>query len=136
VVLYADGSSPGMAAAIEETARRRERQFAFNTAHGIVPRTAHKVGSLGGTFAEQLSGRKAAEAGVVYRADGEVKTAVDLPDLTRRMIEAAENLRFEEAARLRDVIKAIEAGGEGHDGAAVSDKPARGGKPRRRGARR
>ena len=136
VILYADGSSPGMAAAIDETARRRERQILFNTEHGIIPRTAHKVGSLGGSFSNQLAGRKAAEAGVAYRADGDIKTADDLPELTRRMVEAAENLRFEEAARLRDVIKAIEAGGQGLDGATVSDKPAKGPKRRRGGPRR
>ena len=136
VILYADGSSPGMAAAIDETARRREHQTAFNTEHGIVPRTAHKVGNLGGSFSSQLAGRKAAEAGVAYRADGDIKTADDLPELTRRMVEAAENLRFEEAARLRDVIKAIEAGGQGVDGATVSDKPAKGPKRRRGGPRR
>ena len=136
VILYADGSSPGMAAAIDETARRREHQITFNTEHGIVPRTAHKVGNLGGSFSSQLAGRKAAEAGVAYRADGDIKTADDLPELTRRMVEAAENLRFEEAARLRDVIKAIEAGGQGVDGATVSDKPAKGPKRRRGGPRR
>ena len=136
VILYADGSSPGMAAAIDETARRREHQIAFNSEHGIIPRTAHKVGSLGNSFSNQLAGRKAAEAGVAYRADGDIKTADDLPELTRRMVEAAENLRFEEAARLRDVIKAIEAGGQGVDGVAVSDKPAKGRKRRRGGPRR
>ncbi len=136
VILYADGSSPGMLAAIDETARRRDKQIAFNTENGITPRTAHKVGSLGGSFADQLAGRKAAENGVAYRADGEVKTTADLPDLTRRMVEAAENLRFEEAARLRDVIKAIEVTGQAAEGAAVSDQPARAPKKRRGGRRR
>ncbi|MFZ9448410.1 MAG: hypothetical protein ACO3CC_09620, partial [Alphaproteobacteria bacterium] len=59
-----------MRAAIAESNRRRERQLAYNQEHGIIPRQAHKVGNLGGSFAEQLSGRKAAEAGVAYRSGG------------------------------------------------------------------
>ena len=135
VILYADAESPAMKAAMGETARRRERQTAFNATHGITPRTAHKVGSLGGSFADQLAGRKAAEHGVAYRADGgDVKTAADIPELTQRMIDAAENLRFEEAGRLRDVIKAIEATGQGHE---TGESPVRRGpKPKAKRRRR
>ena len=133
VILYADGNSPAMTAAIEETLRRREAQIAFNTAHGIIPRTAHKVGSLGGSFSEQLSGRKAAESGVSYRPDGDVKTPADIPELTRRMVEAAENLRFEEAAKLRDVIKRIES--EGSVSAAEESSKSKG-RPKSKRARR
>ena len=133
VILYADGNSPAMTAAIEETLRRREAQVAFNTVHGIIPRTAHKVGSLGGSFSEQLSGRHAAESGVAYRPDGDVKTPADIPELTRRMVEAAENLRFEEAAKLRDVIKRIEAEGSA-PGAEGSTAPK--GRPKSKRARR
>ena len=133
VILYADAESPAMKLAIGETARRRERQTAFNIAHGITPRTAHKVGNLGGSFADQLAGRKAAEHGVAYRADGgDVKTAADIPELTQRMIDAAENLRFEEAGRLRDLIKAIEATGQGNE---VGAAPVRRG-PKPKGKRR
>ncbi len=131
VILYADAESPAMTKAIGETARRRERQATFNTAHGITPRTAHKVGSLGGSFADQLAGRKAAEHGVAYRADGDVKTSADIPELTQRMIDAAENLRFEEAGRLRDLIKAIEATGQVNDVGDVPVKNKRGPKPKR-----
>ena len=115
VILYADGESPAMKAAIDETKRRRIYQTQFNLDHGITARTAQKQGDMGGSFAEHLNNRKVAEAGVHYRADGDVKTAADLPELTARMIDAAENLRFEEAARLRDLIKAIEAKGEAMD---------------------
>ena len=136
VILYADGNSPAMKAAIAETLRRREHQLAFNIEHGITARTAHKVGSLGGSFADQLAGRKVAETGTVYRADGgEVKTLDDIPELTRRMVDAAENLHFEEAARLRDVIKAIESGGSANDG-GDAPKPARKGPRRARPRRR
>ena len=123
VILYADGSSPAMTAAIQETNRRREKQVAFNEANGITPRSAHKQGDLGSSFSEHLTARKVAEAGGTYQVNGVVRTASDLPELTRLMIDAAENLRFEEAARLRDVIKAIEATGQAADHGVTTDKP-------------
>ena len=136
VVLYADTNSEAMMGAMGETARRREYQLAFNIEHGITARAAHKVGSLGGSFSEQLAGRKAAEQGVAYRADGgDVKTIADVPELTARMVDAAENLRFEEAARLRDLIKAIESTGTATDAGNAPAKAKRGpkkGRPRRR----
>jgi excinuclease ABC subunit B len=109
VILYADRTSAAMASAIRETDRRRTHQIAYNTQHGIVPRTAVKQASSG-AFKDQLSARRAAEAGGGYVAGGVALTPADIPDLTRQMIDAAENLRFEEAARLRDRIKALEAG--------------------------
>jgi excinuclease ABC subunit B len=109
VILYADRTSAAMAAAIRETDRRRAHQVEYNTAHGIVPRTAVKQ-AHSGAFNDQLAARRAAEAGGGYVAGGTALTPADIPELTRQMIEAAENLRFEEAARLRDRIKALEAG--------------------------
>ena len=110
VILYADRTSAAMAAAIRETDRRREHQVAYNAEHGIVPRGAVKQAGTG-AFAEQLAARRAAEAGGGYVAGGTILTPADIPELTRQMIDAAENLRFEEAARIRDRIKALEAGG-------------------------
>jgi excinuclease ABC subunit B len=109
VVLYADRESPAMRAAISETDRRRAHQIAYNQQHGIIPRTVLKQGDFGASFAEQLAARKAAEQGPAY--DGALLTPADLPDLTARMVAAAEDLRFEEAARLRDTIRRIEAEG-------------------------
>jgi excinuclease ABC subunit B len=109
VILYADSTSPAMAVAINETERRREHQLAYNTLHGIIPYTAVKQDDSG-AFSEQMAARRAAEAGGGYMAGGNILTLNDIPELTTRMIEAAENLRFEEAARLRDQIKALEAG--------------------------
>jgi excinuclease ABC subunit B len=127
VILYADRTSPAMAAAIRETDRRRAHQVEYNTAHNIVPRTAVKQ-AHSGAFSEQLAARRAAEAGGGYVAGGTVLTPADIPDLTRQMIEAAENLRFEEAARLRDRIKALEAGEAvtADDGAKKARKPQKG----------
>jgi len=107
VILYADGESPAMRYALAETDRRRKYQQQWNTDHGIIPTTAMRQ-DTGNAFAAQIAARRAAEVGpgpqVTYNA-------VDVPDLTRRMIAAAEELRFEEAARLRDQIRQIESGG-------------------------
>ncbi len=128
VVLYADTISPAMRFAIDETARRRIYQIAFNEQHGITPRTVVKQGDFAATFAQQLAARKAAAGGVTY--DGAILTPADLPELTARMVAAAEDLRFEEAARLRDTIRRIESEGSAPSG----DEP--GEKGRKRGKRR
>jgi len=131
VILYADSESPAMRFAIEETNRRRAYQIAYNERHGITPRTVLKQGDFGSSFAEQLAARKVAASGVTY--DGSILTPADLPDLTARMIAAAEELRFEEAARLRDTIKRIEAEGSAPSG----DEPgAKGRAKMKRGRRR
>ncbi|MBN8527066.1 MAG: excinuclease ABC subunit UvrB, partial [Planctomycetes bacterium] len=114
VVLYADGESEAMRAAIAETDRRRAYQQDYNQRHGITPRTVLKQGDFGSSFAEQLASRKAASGGVAY--EGSILTPADIPDLTARMVAAAEDLRFEEAARLRDTIKRIESEGSAPSG--------------------
>jgi excinuclease ABC subunit B len=125
VILYADRTSAAMAKAIQETDRRRAHQVNYNREHNIIPRTATKQ-AHSGAFDDQLNNRRAAEAGGGYSAGGTVLTTADIPELTQRMIAAAEALRFEEAAKIRDQIKAIEAGqtvtdGEG-EGRAVKAK--------------
>jgi excinuclease ABC subunit B len=130
VVLYADSISPAMAFAISETERRRTYQLAYNTERGITPTTVVKQGDYGSSFAEQLSARKAASGGVAY--EGSILTPADLPDLTVRMVAAAEDLRFEEAARLRDTIRRIEAEGSAPSGDEPGEKGRKRGKARRR----
>jgi len=109
VILYADHESPAMIAAMQETDRRRTFQSEFNTANGITPRTAHRQGG-GNAFQEQIKARHAAANGTAV-IDGVIYQAADLPELTRLMVAAAEELHFEEAARIRDQIKAIESHG-------------------------
>lgn len=105
VILYADGESAAMRAAIAETERRREIQEQHNQAHGIIPRSTTRRDE-GETFAEQLAGRKVADS----EAEETQYSADDLGELKRMMLEAAENLDFESAAKLRDRVQAIESG--------------------------
>lgn len=111
VILYADRITNSMAQALEETDRRRARQKDYNEAHGITPETVRK--NLPNILAS------------VYEKD-HVTIAVDnslptfknpserkryLAKLEKEMLNAAQNLNFEEAARLRDRLKALEKGG-------------------------
>jgi len=111
VILYADGVSAAMRKAMSETDRRRAHQVAYNTEHGIVPTSAMRQGATtAGAFKDQLAARRVAEGGGA--AAGPAGSVADLAELTRQMVAAAEDLRFEEAGRLRDQIKRIEGGGQ------------------------
>jgi excinuclease ABC subunit B len=107
VIMYADNMTRSMTQAISETDRRRKVQAAFNAEHGITPKTIQKV------IQEQLAGpvgadyfdvALAAEGGGVYHGE-ELAEMVD--GLRKKMTDAAEQLDFEEAARLRDQIRAL-----------------------------
>jgi len=131
VVLYADRITGSMQRAMDETTRRRTRQIAHNEKHGITPQTiARGISDIVGdseagqkikdeanswTPSGQKRGGKSGKAvrSVFEMAEGEQAefiggnlTAV-LADLEKRMFEAAENLEFEEAARLRDEIQKL-----------------------------
>ena len=103
VIMYADTVTPSMRAAIDETARRRAKQDAYNRAHGIVPRTIIK--SVRGLLEpEEEQGRK----GKGERTDGVKMTAAErreeIAKLEKKMREAAKMLEFEYAALLRDQL--------------------------------
>ncbi len=109
VIMYADRITGSMERALAETDRRREKQIAYNLEHGITPETIRK------NVDDVLSG--------LYKGDTDmsrVTAKVDrllhgsnleavLNGLRTDMRKAAENLEFEEAARLRDEIKRLEA---------------------------
>jgi len=109
VIMYADSITGSMERAIAETDRRREKQLAYNLAHGITPETVRK------NVADVLEGMFPADtdqARVTARIDKPMvgaNLAAHLDGLRKAMFQAAENLEFEEAARLRDEIKRLEA---------------------------
>ena len=108
VILYADTVTPSMRRAMDETARRREKQDAFNKANGIVPRTVKKsVRELMVLSAEDkpdYNDREIAQLTKIQRMEA-------IARLEKEMKEAAKMLEFEIAAALRDQI--IKLRGEG-----------------------
>ena len=118
VIMYADKITGSMERALGETNRRREKQIAYNLEHGITPATVKK------NVEDVLAG--------LYQGDvdmNRVTANIDKPmhganleahlnGLRDEMRKAAENLEFEEAARLRDEVKRLEA-----VDLAVSDDP-------------
>ena len=101
VVMYADAITPSMRRAIDETERRREKQDAFNRAHGIVPKTVIKsVRNLMSIAAgEDTAERRGEVQGLTKQQKAE-----RIARLEKEMREAAKMLEFELAAALRDQI--------------------------------
>ncbi len=109
VIMYADTVTGSMKRAIDETERRRDKQLAHNAAHGITPETVRK--NIGDVMAGVWQG-DTDMARVTARVDAPLpgeNLAAHLDGLRSRMRKAAENLEFEEAARLRDEVKRLEA---------------------------
>ncbi|HVG50138.1 MAG TPA: excinuclease ABC subunit UvrB [Xanthobacteraceae bacterium] len=114
VILYADTVTGSMERAMAETNRRREKQTEYNTANGITPESVRKgIGDILDSVYERdhvLVSTGAGSAGEFEDAAtiGHNFEAV-ISDLETRMREAAADLNFEEAARLRDELKRLRA---------------------------
>ena len=109
VIMYADKITGSMERAIGETERRRAKQLAYNEEHGITPQTIRKnIGDiLEGTWEGDTD--QARVTAKLDKAKAGANLQAHLDHLRREMLKAAENLEFEEAARLRDEVKRLEA---------------------------
>ncbi|MCI8808175.1 MAG: excinuclease ABC subunit UvrB [Oscillospiraceae bacterium] len=109
VILYADSITPSMRRAMDETERRREKQDAFNKAHGIVPKTVKKaVRELMALSAEDkpdYNDKELAQMTKLQRMEA-------IAALEKQMKEAAKMLEFEVAAALRDQIVKLRGSGK------------------------
>jgi len=111
-ILYADEMTGSMKRALDETERRRNKQIAFNEEHGITPKTIEKavadVMRYGyEEYTAEQQRRKVAEDPEGYARMSPDKLAKEIKKLEKEMFKAAENLEFEQAARLRDKIHKI-----------------------------
>jgi excinuclease ABC subunit B len=110
VILYADVMTRSLRHAIEETDRRRTRQTAWNTAHGITPQSIRKqIGNVLASVFEQdyVTVAPIADAGTAEFVGKDLKSSI--AELEKRMRAAAADLEFEQAGRLRDEIRRLEA---------------------------
>jgi excinuclease ABC subunit B len=127
-ILYADSITESMQRAIGETDRRRDRQQAFNRAHGIEPRGVKKAVRelIDGVFDPSVSKGKRGEGEVVpYETMSEKQLAREIKRLEKQMFEHARNLEFEKAAKARDQLASLRtrAFGAAGDGNVVALLP-------------
>ena len=113
-ILYADKITGSMERAIGETERRRAKQMAYNEAQGITPTTIRKAVAdiMEGAYATGVGGAKhfaeVAEEVAEYAGLSPDKLAKEIKKLEKQMHQHAQDLEFEEAAKLRDRIRVIQ----------------------------
>ena len=118
-ILYADRITNSMKAAIDETDRRRQRQVEYNLEHGITPTSIQRavMDVMEGARSESEDakgrgkGRKVAEDATDYALMDPGQLAARLKQLEARMHKHAQDLEFEDAARIRDEIHRLRAEG-------------------------
>jgi excinuclease ABC subunit B len=110
-ILYADSVTGSMRRALDETERRRNKQIAYNAAHGITPRGVSKriKDIIEGVYdhEEARFQLKAAQTEARYSGMDEKALTREVKQLEKAMLEAARNLEFERAAQLRDQLKSL-----------------------------
>jgi len=108
VLMYADKETEAMRAAMRETDRRRAIQVAYNAEHGITPETVRKGISEMAEFLameDRAPKRRRRKHGGEYSDPAELERTI--VSLEEEMLAAADDLRFEEAARIRDELKEL-----------------------------
>ena len=109
-ILYADRVTGSMQRAMDETERRRDKQIAYNEAHGIVPKTVKKSvqdimeGAYPGGMKGMKKVGKVAEEAASYAAMTPAQLGKHIEKLEKQMYQHARDLEFEEAAAVRDQI--------------------------------
>ena len=110
VIMYADRITGSMERALNETERRRMKQIAYNQEHGITPETVRKnVDDILAGLYQGDTDQSRVTAKIDDKLAGGSNLQAVLEGLRSDMRKAAENLEFEEAARLRDEVKRLEA---------------------------
>lgn len=114
-ILYADRVTQSMQKAMDETGRRRKKQQEYNKKHNITPKGVQKAvkeileGAYAMTKSSARGRRKVAEDVAEYENLSPAKLEQKIEELEKKMYAHAQNLEFEEAAKLRDQIKRIQS---------------------------
>ncbi|MBX9916731.1 MAG: excinuclease ABC subunit UvrB [Nitrosomonas sp.] len=110
-ILYADRITRSMRVAIDETNRRRQKQVEHNLQNGITPRSVHKriKDLIDGVYNHESAQQnlKAAQVQARYDAMNEAQLAKEIQRVEKKMLSAAKNLEFEQAAQYRDELKSL-----------------------------
>jgi excinuclease ABC subunit B len=110
-ILYADNITKSMRVAIDETNRRREKQLQHNLRNHITPRSVHKriKDLIDGVYNHESAQQnlKAAQVQARYDAMNETQLAKEIQRIEKKMLNAAKNLEFEQAAQYRDELKSL-----------------------------
>jgi len=121
-ILYADRITESMKRAMGETERRRDKQIAFNTLHGIIPRSIKKEvrDMIDGVYSEKSGRDDKKLLGMIGELEelSEKDLSKRITLMERQMLEHARNLEFEQAARVRDQLAQLRErafGGGAHD---------------------
>jgi excinuclease ABC subunit B len=117
VILYADVMTDSIKKFLAVTEHRRKRQIAYNVEHNITPRSVSRA--VEESLATYESTRKEADA-VLREGGGDIDLTSTIQELETEMLKAAEDLKFEKAALLRDQIKELK---RMVDGEKVEMKP-------------
>ncbi len=110
-ILYADTVTKSMRLAIDETNRRRQKQMQFNVQNHITPRSVHKriKDLIDGVYNYESAQQnlKAAQVQARYDTMSESQLAKEIQRIEKKMLSAAKNLEFEQAAQYRDELKSL-----------------------------